>query len=313
VELTPAELPADDPQAAAERLLAAVEEAYLRREIEYPCQYAIDITVGRAGADNVYALTAMCDWANRKYQAGWSPENLAGKSVEQLQQDLIELAEQFFTGDRLGETVETFLAGLARTSAGHEVTPEQFPDVIQWCKKRFDTDISEADLTEGEILGVLVDAGRAFLRRELTELERFVLLQIYDTSWKDHLLAMDHLKSGVGLHSYAEQDPRIVYKREGFRLFEEMLSSVRRKVTDLVFKARLGREAEMTSVYQVSQLVHEQLSGYDDLARDMAAQQAAAEAQKPQTIIRATPKVGRNDPCPCGSGKKFKKCCGRNK
>jgi preprotein translocase subunit SecA len=91
-----------------------------------------------------------------------------------------------------------------------------------------------------------------------------------------------------------------------------MLSSVRNRVTDIVFKAQLGAEAEMESVYQVSQLVHDQLSGYDDLARDMADQQAAAEAQKIQTIVRNQPKVGRNDPCPCGSGKKYKKCCGRN-
>ncbi|MCD4699857.1 MAG: SEC-C domain-containing protein [Phycisphaerae bacterium] len=91
-----------------------------------------------------------------------------------------------------------------------------------------------------------------------------------------------------------------------------MLSSVRSRVTDIVFKAKLGAEAEMESVYQVSQLVHEQLSGYDDLARDMAAQQAAAESQRVQTIIRNQPRVGRNDPCPCGSGKKFKKCCGRS-
>ena len=115
------------------------------------------------------------------------------------------------------------------------------------------------------------------------------------------------------MRSFAEQDPRIAYKREGFKLFEEMLASVREKVTDVIFKARLGIEAEMESVYQVSQLVHEQLSGYDHLAQEMAAQQAAAaQASKVQTIRRQGKKIGRNDPCPCGSGKKYKNCCGRN-
>ena len=306
VEMVPDELPADEPQSAEEKITLTVEDAYLRREIEYPCQYAIDITVGQAGADNVYAIGALCDWANRKFEAGWDPEKLSDKSIDQLLDDLIALSEGFLTGDELPRTVDSFLAGL--NGGG----PEHFLAVIDWCKKRFDTDISEDGLVEADVREVLIDAGRAFVRRELTELERFVLLQIYDTSWKDHLLAMDHLRSGVGFRSYAEQDPRIVYKREGFRLFDEMLSSVRNKVTDIVFKARLSAEAEMESVYQVSQLVHEQLSGYDDLARDMAAQQAAAEAQRVQTIIRDQPKVGRNDPCPCGSGKKFKKCCGRN-
>jgi len=146
----------------------------------------------------------------------------------------------------------------------------------------------------------------------MTELERFVLLQIYDSSWKDHLLAMDHLKSGIGLRGFAEQDPRVAYKREGAGLFDEMLRNVREKVTDMIFKVRLAAGEEMASVYEVSSMVHEQLQGYDHLARDMADQAAAAGPQKVQTIRRDLPKVGRNDPCPCGSGKKYKKCCGKS-
>ena len=79
------------------------------------------------------------------------------------------------------------------------------------------------------------------------------------------------------------------------------------------FKVRLEAETQMQSVYNVSQMVHEQLSGYDHLAQDMAAQQAAGQPTRIETIIRGQPKVGRNDPCPCGSGKKYKKCCGKGK
>ena len=304
VELAPAELPDDDPAAAEERIRAAVEAAYLRREIEYPPSYAIDLTVGQAGADNVYALKSLCEWANQKYDAGWSTEAVAGKSVEQVRDQLIALSEQFLTGGRLEETVDAFLDGRGvSVDAGA---------AVEWAHTRFDTTLTDGELQGEGLREALVRAGRAFLRRELTELERFVLLQIYDTSWKDHLLAIDHLKGAIGLRGFAEQDPKIAYKKEGFRLFEEMLSSVRAKVTDMVFKARLSAEAEMTSVYQVSHLVHEQLTGYDHLAQEMAAQQEAARPRKIETIIRGQPKVGRNDPCPCGSGKKFKKCCGRN-
>ncbi|MCY2928453.1 MAG: SEC-C metal-binding domain-containing protein [Planctomycetota bacterium] len=157
----------------------------------------------------------------------------------------------------------------------------------------------------------VIAAGREFLRREMTELERYILLQIYDSSWKDHLLAMDHLKSGIGLRGYAEQDPRVAYKREGSRQFREMLSGVQEKVTDMIFKVRLTAQTQMSSVYQISNMVHEQLSGYDHLARDMADQQAAAGPQRVETIVREAPRVGRNDPCPCGSGKKYKKCHGK--
>ena len=162
-------------------------------------------------------------------------------------------------------------------------------------------------------MGRLLDAGREFLRREMTELERFVLLQINDSTWKDHLLAMDHLKSGIGLRGYAEQDPRVAFKREGAALFQDMLTGVQEKVTDMIFKIRLTAGQEMTSVYQVSSAVHEQLQGYDHLARDMADQAAAAQPQKVATIVRGVPRVGRNDPCPCGSGKKYKKCCGKSR
>jgi preprotein translocase subunit SecA len=91
-----------------------------------------------------------------------------------------------------------------------------------------------------------------------------------------------------------------------------MMGGVRNKVTDMIFKVRLTADTEVESVYQISSMVHEQLSGYDHLAQDMAEQEGPGEMQKVQTIVREMPKVGRNDPCPCGSGKKFKKCCGRN-
>jgi len=305
VELTPSELPESDPPAAEARLRTAVEAVYLRRQIEYPVEYAMDVTIGQAGFDNVYARKALADWANRKLQARWTPEDVAGKGAEEVRDELVALSERFQTGGALEAAVDAFLTGPEGRDGGPEAAR-------RWARERFDTDLAEADFEGRHVRDVLLDAGRAFLRRELTELERFVLLQIYDTSWKDHLLAMDHLKGGIGLRGFAEQDPKIVYKKEGFRQFQEMLKGIREKVTDIVFKARLTTEAEMESVYQVSQMVHEQLSGYDHLAQDMAAQQAAAEPRKIEQIVRETPKVGRNDPCPCGSGKKFKKCCGRN-
>ncbi len=145
----------------------------------------------------------------------------------------------------------------------------------------------------------------------MTELERFVLLQIYDSSWKDHLLGMDHLKGSIGLRGYAEQDPKVAYKHEGGKLFDDMFANIRDKVTEMIFKVKLAAGAEVQNVYQVSSQVHEQLQGYDHLSRDMADQQAAAAPQKVKQIVREQIRVGRNDPCPCGSGKKFKKCCGK--
>ena len=281
-------------------LMCKAEDAYRRREIEYPVEYAMDMTVGSAGTGNVYALAALVDWANRKYDAGLAVEDLRDKKPGEIRQRLVALSEGHFAGGLLEQRI--------REQLGAEPTPEA---AEEFAAKQFDTQLPAEGL-DGDAFGRLVDAGREFLRREMTELERFVLLQIYDTSWKDHLLAMDHLKSGIGLRGFAEQDPRVAYKREGANLFQEMLTGVREKITDMIFKVRLTAGEEMASVYEVSNLVHEQLQGYDHLARDMADQAAATAPMKAQTIRRDVPRVGRNDPCPCGSGKKYKKCCGKN-
>ncbi|HUS47229.1 MAG TPA: SEC-C metal-binding domain-containing protein, partial [Phycisphaerae bacterium] len=287
------------PEEVQARLIAKVEAAYQRREIEYPVEYAIDMTVAQAGTENVYALGRLVEWANRKFDAGLTVESLQGAKIEDVRKRLVALAEEWRTGGQLEEAI--------RRSLGSNPDPEP---AMEFAKNRFDTEL-KAEEFNSDVFGRVVEAGRQFLRREMTELERFVLLQIYDSTWKDHLLAMDHLKSGIGLRSYAEQDPRVAYKREGSRMFQEMLAGVREKVTDMIFKVRLAAGQEMESVYQISSMVHEQLTGYDHLAQEMA-QQAQGELQKVQTIIRQAPKVGRNDPCPCGSGKKYKKCCGKN-
>ncbi len=285
---------------SADVLVEKVRQAYSRREVEYPVEHALDMTIGQSGTENVYAVEALVSWANRKYDAGLDVDNFLNQRPDVIYRRLIDEARQWESDDRLGELVTSHLG--------------QSPDVepaIEFARNRFDTELKPEDM-DGDVTGTLVAAGRKFLRREMTELERFVLLQILDSSWKDHLLSMDHLRDSIGLRGYAEQDPRVAYKREGAEQFRAMLAGVRDKVTDMIFKVRLAGEAEVSSVYQVSNQVHEQLQGYDHLARDMADQQEAAEPQKVKQIVRDVPKVGRNDPCPCGSGKKFKKCCGKD-
>src|SRR5213075_3551532 len=97
-------------------------------------------------------------------------------------------------------------------------------------------------------------------RRELTDLEQFVLIQIFDQSWKDHLYAMDMLRTGIGLQAFAERDPRILYKKEGYRYFEEMMAGIRDKVTDLIFRARIVGQAQQRSAYNVTSAQHETIS-----------------------------------------------------
>lgn len=123
---------------------------------------------------------------------------------------------------------------------------------------------------------MLLARGRSFLRTELTQLERFVLLQILDQAWKDHLYSMDQLKDSVGLRGYAERDPRIEYKREGARQFAAMQQAVRDRVTDLIFRAKLTPNVQVRNVYHATEARHDEAGSAVAAASKHAAPAAAA-------------------------------------
>jgi len=158
----------------------------------------------------------------------------------------------------------------------------------------------------------LSELAREFLRAELTDLEKYVLLQVYDSTWKDQLRNMDHLKDSIWMRSFAEKDPKTEYKREGFRMFNDMLETIEERVTDIIFKVRLESGARARSVWNVSQTAHDEVGQFAMAERQRAAAQAPQGHREVKQIKLEHPKVGRNDPCPCGSGKKYKKCCGKN-
>ena len=150
--------------------------------------------------------------------------------------------------------------------------------------------------------------------------ERVVILQILDQQWKDHLLALDHLKEGIGLRGYAQKDPKVEYKREAFALFEELRDRVNEEVVRMLFLLRPATADEERDILSARARRAPREVSYSGGEAPSAMAQAsgvenrsssAATGAAVKTVVRAAPKTGRNDPCPCGSGKKFKKCCGR--
>ncbi len=152
--------------------------------------------------------------------------------------------------------------------------------------------------------------------RQMRMLERLAMLQSIDKNWKDHLYEMDQLKEGINLRAYGQKDPLLEYKGEGFRAFTEMLSMVRQEVVELVFRAQLHQEPRFVPrrIQQPMSEVHESASGmaFSETREQQpeAQEQGSAAQPKRRVPVVIGPKVGRNDPCPCGSGKKYKKCCG---
>ncbi|MDR2945686.1 MAG: preprotein translocase subunit SecA [Candidatus Adiutrix sp.] len=137
----------------------------------------------------------------------------------------------------------------------------------------------------------------------VAELTRWLMLNSLDSQWKDHLLSMDRLKDGIGLRGYAQKDPLREYQREGFDLFGEMMGRVRADTISLISHVRIQREED---VDELAPKEPEQ-----NMVLSHGGQQEEREAPKARPETRETPKIGRNDPCPCGSGKKYKQCCGK--
>ncbi|MEC7815456.1 MAG: preprotein translocase subunit SecA [Pseudomonadota bacterium] len=155
----------------------------------------------------------------------------------------------------------------------------------------------------------------------MRKFEKQVFLQVLDTLWKEHLSNMDHLRRGIHLRGYAQKNPKQEYKREAFNLFETMLDTMKRDITRVLCHVRVQSREEMEEIERRRR---------DELAREMARAKlrhdqtsATADAEgeggstgqqqpaMPETFVRQEPKVGRNEPCPCGSGKKYKQCCGK--
>jgi len=185
---------------------------------------------------------------------------------------------------------------------------------------------SEPTLGDEEILRRILDAADEFYAAKIAAVhepawrgfERSVMLQSLDSHWREHLAALDHLRQGIHLRGYAQKNPKQEYKREAFELFETLLNTVRREVTRLLMSVEVRTEAQIEAAEAQQPQMHNvqyQHADYAVALGALAASDAAASELPPSATRpaaeRAQPKVGRNDPCPCGSGKKYKHCHGK--
>ena len=172
---------------------------------------------------------------------------------------------------------------------------------------RMDIDKDKLDGLEAEgLTRMIFDAAmaqydqkeRLIGAEEFRQLERFVMLQTVDSLWKDHLLSMDHLKEGIGLRGYAQQHPLIVYKKEGFEMFQDMISRIKEETIGTLFRIQLTEPEVVDEMRQAEE-------------QDFVFSHGEEAPQRKEPLRRTEKKIGRNAPCPCGSGRKYKKCCGR--
>jgi preprotein translocase subunit SecA len=182
-----------------------------------------------------------------------------------------------------------------RVQEGRAAIEEQVYNVVEKAYRR-----------KEEELG-LDAAGVPVLRRY----EQYLYLQAIDTLWKDHLLSMDHLRQGISLRSYGQRDPKQEYKKEGFNMFVQMTWSVKSAVIGNVLRLQLARQESAEEIEQKRLALQRRALQRITASHAEAGGDGEEKARpKQETVVRQQPRVGRNDPCPCGSGKKYKKCHG---
>ena len=308
---------ASNSEDAADRLLEAARNAYRRREIEYPIDFAVDMTTSNMASNPQQALQQFCAWARARYELNWSPNALPSTEPAELRKLLVDQAEKW-DEDRIDER-----AGRAVDAADGDVDR-----LDEWFKSECLVELTDEEREQVVAEGVEPVARRRItelLRSELSQFERWVMLQILDSSWKDHLHSMDQIRDAIGFRAFSQRDPRIEFKRESARLFGEMEDTLRERVTDIAFKGKLQPqarpgegtaprpqggsgetpavprpvpEAARRSVTAAAAMLAEAEgdAGTEEQRRDLEiAEQAGSEAAADAAPRRRSPAIGRNE------------------
>ena len=175
-------------------------------------------------------------------------------------------------------------------------------------------DCPDRETTEGLVDKILEEL-KAEAGENYQEILRFFLLEQLDRCWKEHLRNMDALRDGIGLRGYGQTDPKQAYQREGFVMFQDMLFRIREGVMRTITRVHVAYQRMEDEETGETALVQEQSLRHREEPQNLSYSGGSRDSSEssPQKPYRAKAQVGRNDPCPCGSGKKYKKCCGRNK
>jgi preprotein translocase subunit SecA len=314
LKLVPEELAGKTADEVKDILGAKVRELYRQKEFEFPVQTAIAGYMGdrqhqQNGAPR-HDRRGLLEWTAIRFGAGPTEitvDDFLTQPRSRIQEILIDLSRRKYPADgqeAIDAKLEEALEGTQRSEAGDA------SEVVEWFKNKFGIDVPAAALTgvtRDEVRQVLWNAFDDRYRPEMRRLERSLLLARLDDAWKKHLLTMDHLRSGIGLVGYAQVDPKTEYKREGMKAFDEMWSGVEDKITDAVF--RMEEEEGFQDFAGVA--VHEaapRLTAPPPDGQNGMTTNSSEAPKKVEPIRNTADRVGRNDPCPCGSGKKYKNC-----
>jgi preprotein translocase subunit SecA len=294
---------------------ARVRELYRQKEVMFPVEVAMASHMaertGQPGQQK-YDREGLFRWARARFgphAEKLQEEEFRTESRSRLREILVDVSTKAYPVT--DETAIDAKVDDALSGARH-AEEEDARELCVWMKEAFQIEIATTEIvgrTADDVRHKLWNAFDRQYRPEMRSMERGLLLGHLDASWKKHLLTMDHLRSVVGLRSFAQEDPKTVYKKEGMKEFDTMWENLQDRVTDAVFRMEdAGEEAFQEALWAGQMAQHEQAKSYVQAAAQTDSTTNVETEKKKEPIRNRIEKIGRNDPCPCGSGKKYKNC-----
>ena len=320
VKIPSDDLVGKDPNEVASFLKEKLRSLYREKEITFP----VAVGMGRfMAADNNggerYDRDGLVRWANNRFNCELEVDSFEKKPRKEIEELLANCSREFYVdedpSDKVDEVVNRAFNGNGNGN-GRASDPSE---ITNWANREFQSNLTPDDfatLTRDDARQRVLEAYEQRYRPELQETERQVLLQILDAEWKDHLYHMGQVRDNIGLVSYAQKDPKTEYKREGRAAFNAMWEQIADRTTTTMFRMERESPGFVSSLWEITATTKEEyVDDFSTSGGGGGGESAGLEpGQSPdavEQIVNTLPKVGRNDPCPCGSGKKFKKCCGR--
>ncbi|MGB4707481.1 MAG: preprotein translocase subunit SecA [Fuerstiella sp.] len=307
-------------QAEIERYLQErVRLLYDEKEVTFPVNVGMSSFLSGDGSHGEkYNREKLCRWANSRFKRDFRPEQFAQMSATDIQSLLVETSRDFLRTKPDVPAVEAKLLQLLPDSdvESDRVTAQQAKAVAEWASSEIQWTVDEEKLQTmhpADARANFVQGIDYVYRPELRQTERSVLLEIVDSAWKDHLYYMGHLRQGISFVGYAQKDPKTEYKREGRKAFLAMWQRISEQVTQATFRIEQESPAFVGSLWKITATEQDVAPPIEDNTSQYQTNSSEpGEGGKTiDPIVNDQPKVGRNDACPCGSGKKYKKCCGK--
>ncbi len=319
------EIPLEDfqgkePDEIKQQIIDRTARQYDEKEVQYPVIagfYRYSNERGRIDREELIA------WAAERFGVPLTLEDVKNKQRQEIEAVLLDASRKNQERGRAvleegQQKLASLLEGLPEdVPLRGQVSSQRIGDFCLWLKEELGFELAPDEVEEmlpEELQLKLLTAVDEKYHPEMRRLERAVLLEIVDTAWKDHLLVMDHLRSSVGLKGYAQLDPKVEYKREGMKLFEQMWQSIYARTTELIFRVEQLSEDFVGSTWVETKAEHESIdSGLEFQSQQQEAIENTQSEEVRRPIRNVGKRIGRNEPCPCGSGKKYKNCCMRSR